>query len=333
MSPFVFGFVCQTLAIVPATWYYFVALPFDRRKDLTASRPPITTGEASGASLTNLPFFVAFFEPFGVLFVREPSYLDTVHVLSIGACIFFYQNACVFVVDLLESCCRLVNGNKVFSNPCTSRKNGGIFMPDYGYKSKLIQDGRMIAEVKKIQKSEYAAYMLHTSGVFIDAPYDAETAFIMRQIYSCDDDFVEAEKIENARKNRAWRLKGRIAEIITEYDSATFCTLTFTDEYLASTSPETRRRYVARFLKEQSNGLPYVANKDFGGKKGREHYHAVCAFRLNPTAWPCGALNVKKIRDSSKPLKIAKYLSKLTNHAIKETAKRNAAIFSRGGSK
>lgn len=202
-------------------------------------------------------------------------------------------------------------------------------MPDYGYKSKLLQDGKMIAEVKKIQKSEFAAYVYHTTGEVLTAPYDAQTAYIMRQIYSVDPDFVEAEKIENARKNRAWRMKERIADIVTEYDNATFCTLTFTDEYLASTSSKTRRVYVTRYLKEQSAGLPYVANIDFGGKNGREHYHAVCAFRLDPKQWECGALNVKKIRDSSKPLKLARYISKLTNHAIKETAKRNAAIYSR----
>lgn len=203
-------------------------------------------------------------------------------------------------------------------------------MPDYEYKSKLIQDGKMIAEVKKIQKSEYAALVYAKYGTLIDSPYDAETARLMRIIYSCDPDFVEAEKIENARKNRAWRLKNSIASIVSEYtENATFATLTFSDDYLASTSPKTRRVYVTRYLKEQSGGLPYVANIDFGGKYGREHYHAVCAFRLDRKKWECGFLYVKKIRDSSVPLKLAKYISKLTNHAIKETAKRNAIIYSR----
>lgn len=201
--------------------------------------------------------------------------------------------------------------------------------PDYKRKSELLKDGTMIAEVKRIQKSEFAAYALATTGEVYKAPYDAKTVFYKRLALSTNPDFKEAEKIENARKSRAWRLRERIEKIISCYDSSTFCTLTFTDLYLASTSAETRRRYVTRFLKEQSGGLPYVANIDFGGKNGREHYHAVCAFRLNPTAWPCGALNVRKIHDSSKPLKLAKYVSKLSNHAIKETAKRSVIIYSR----
>ena len=52
-----------------------------------------------------------------------------------------------------------------------------------------------------------------------------------------------------------------------------FCTLTFGPEILASTTAETRAIYVKRFLKATFGA--YVANLDYGGKNGREHYHAV----------------------------------------------------------
>lgn len=108
-----------------------------------------------------------------------------------------------------------------------------------------------------------------------------------------------------------------------------FVTLTFTDEVLASTSAETRRRYVQRYLKSQAQGRKYVANIDFGKENHREHYHAVVEGRLDPLQWSYGALNVKQVRKTSKPAALAKYVAKLSNHAIKETCKRSVLIYSR----
>jgi len=201
--------------------------------------------------------------------------------------------------------------------------------PDYRRKSELLKDGTMYREVKRIRKSEYAYYAFVEYGEIVEAPYDPQTAMQKRQSLSADADFQECEKIVHAQSNRTVRLRSRVEHIIKDYDNPTFCTLTFTDDYLASTNELTRRRYVTRFLKEQSGGLPYVANIDFGGKNGREHFHAVCGFRLDPKQWQCGALRVQKVRKSSDPHKLARYISKLTNHAIKETAKRNAIIYSR----
>ena len=201
--------------------------------------------------------------------------------------------------------------------------------PDYRRKSELLKDGTMYREVKRIRKSEFAAYALTAFGEVIDAPYDYQTALEKRQSLASDADFQECEKIIHAQGNRTFRLRTRVEHIINDYDNPTFCTLTFSNDYLASTNELTRRRYVTRFLKEQSGGFPYVANVDYGKKNGREHYHAVCGFRLDPKQWQCGALRVQKVRKTSEPIKLAKYISKLTNHAIKETAKRNAIIYSR----
>lgn len=109
-----------------------------------------------------------------------------------------------------------------------------------------------------------------------------------------------------------------------------FLTLTFNNKTLNNTSSDTRRKYVRRFLKE--NCVCYVANKDFGGRNGREHYHAVVLVKgqLNYTNWSYGALNGQKIRlNGTSNTKLAKYVSKLTNHAIKKTCKRNVLIYSR----
>lgn len=202
-------------------------------------------------------------------------------------------------------------------------------MPDYGLKSRLLQDGKMIAEVKKINRSFFADWKLQTTGEYIKASYDSETVISLYQELSKDADFQEAERIVHASINRTSRLRSRVQKIITEYDNPTFCTLTFTDDVFAKTSAQTRRKYVTLFLKAQSRGLPYVANIDFGAQKGREHYHAVCAFRICPKEWEYGSLNVQKVRSASDDLKLSKYVSKLTNHAIKETARRNAIIYSR----
>lgn len=126
---------------------------------------------------------------------------------------------------------------------------------------------------------------------------------------------VQMNALATNRWKKTQRLKDRIAALIGESNGkATFVTLTFTDAVLDSTNEETRRRYVARYLK--ASGHRYVANIDYGDKNGREHYHAVVSGRLDPTAWQCGALHVKPIR-ANNPEKLAKYVTKLTFHAIK----------------
>lgn len=75
-----------------------------------------------------------------------------------------------------------------------------------------------------------------------------------------------------------------------------------------------------------------MANKDFGATNGREHYHAVVLVKgkLNYSKWRYGCLNGQKIRlNGISNEKLAKYLSKLTNHAVKETCKRSVLIYSR----
>ena len=107
-----------------------------------------------------------------------------------------------------------------------------------------------------------------------------------------------------------------------------FITLTFNDASLNNLSYSTRRKRVREFLKSQC--ALYVANIDFGKKNGREHYHAVVSNRVDPSLWAYGSCNAIKItRYNSKAL--AKYVNKLTNHALKDTANKGASIiYSKG---
>lgn len=81
-----------------------------------------------------------------------------------------------------------------------------------------------------------------------------------------------AMRLNESKKRKTSKVREKIEELVYS-GNAIFITLTFTDETLKNTSFETRRRYVARYLK--ANSKNYVANVDFGSKNKREHYHAV----------------------------------------------------------
>ena len=107
-----------------------------------------------------------------------------------------------------------------------------------------------------------------------------------------------------------------------------FLTLTFTDEVLRKTTENTRRQTIRRYLK--SFGFPYVANIDYGKKNGREHYHAVIQTdHVDYSAYTYGAINGEKIHSAEDYVKLSKYVAKLTNHAIKQTNKRQVIIYSK----
>lgn len=141
----------------------------------------------------------------------------------------------------------------------------------------------------------------------------------------------EAVRINQASYKRVKRLKSRISEMIAT-KRAIFLTLTFNDVTLTTTSVDTRRKAVCRFLKDQ--GVQYVANIDYGAQNGREHYHAVIVPKLQAvdgSSWRVhGAINFERVRvKASSTPRLSKYVDKLTNHAIKETTKRCTIIYSR----
>ena len=137
---------------------------------------------------------------------------------------------------------------------------------------------------------------------------------------------IEAEKINKAYYTRKKRLQTHIENMLNR-GTCHFLTVTFKDDVLNSTTPQTRRRYVARFLK--SLAPVYIANIDFGAQNGREHYHAIVrSDTADVSSWQYGFTNVQKVRSEKDAAALAKYTSKLTNHAIKDTTKGSRLIYS-----
>lgn len=139
----------------------------------------------------------------------------------------------------------------------------------------------------------------------------------------------EAKRINSAHYSRSRRLWKRIYSMMSK-GQCIFLTFTFTDKTLNETTFENRRRYVREFLKSQSDY--YVANLDFGSDNEREHYHAVIlADSVDYSKWHrYGAIKGLKCKCSVNDAKrLSKYVSKLTNHAIKETTRQSRLIYGR----
>lgn len=157
----------------------------------------------------------------------------------------------------------------------------------------------------------------------------------------------ELDKIIRSFNARRKRLKFRLQSMVDD-GQCYFITLTFNNDLLKKTDSATRRKYVTRFLKLVSPC--YVANIDFGSKNGREHYHAVIrSDQLNDlvykhykkfgwacckcdqfAAWTYGFYTIKKVAAEDRDInKLATYLSKLTNHAIKALGARSYMIYSK----
>lgn len=187
--------------------------------------------------------------------------------------------------------------------------------------------------MNKIRRSFACHDILVGTGVICDGAMDYSEALelysIMQDKYgleACNT----AEQLARRRSEKLSRVRRRIKNILKDYPESVFVTLTFDDECLNNTSSDTRRRYVHYWLKCQSDA--YIANIDFGEKKGREHYHAVVGGLVDPKTWTHGACNVKRIRidDKRSSTKIAKYILKLANHALKSTTECHKPIYSRG---
>lgn len=194
-------------------------------------------------------------------------------------------------------------------------------MVDYEYKSLVLRSG--FCELRR--KVDFAFYLerYHLENNF-SIPY--EEAYSIFAQYGELMEWGEAGKINKAFYERVKRLKKRVAELISS--PSVFLSLTFTDAVLASTSAQTRRKYVTRYLK--ANYPNYIANIDFGKTNGREHYHALIqGDNVCYKDWHCyGAIKGERVVVENVTA-LAKYVSKLTNHAIKETTKRSAVIYSR----
>lgn len=206
---------------------------------------------------------------------------------------------------------------------------------DYAYKSSILKTDLC----KRINYIDKRTFLNNMDGVVSDNDLDNKYFDLLLQ-YTYKD-VLEARKINKANFYRVRRLVKRISDMLVS-GHCIFCTFNFSDDVLNNTSVETRRQYVRKYLKQYR--CTYVANIDFGGNHhyidrqgkervatNREHYHALISIdKLPKDGWLYGFQWLEHVRlTSTSDIKLSKYISKLTNHAIKETTKRTAIIYSR----
>ena len=180
----------------------------------------------------------------------------------------------------------------------------------------------------KIPDNDFCNYLNYgtTTPQIEDWKKRVEYADLISSELACFDSETldKANKLINARKQKAKRVRKRLDEILK--NDALFLTFTFTDETLQTTTFEFRKRYIRDWLSKLN--CPYVANLDFGKKNGREHYHAVVAISsVDFSSYSLGSLNGIKIKSGSSSIALSRYIVKLTSHCLKNTAR--TIIYSR----
>lgn len=207
--------------------------------------------------------------------------------------------------------------------------------PNYEFKARVIEEGFCDIE-KTISKVFFDARKRDFSKSIdeyekIDELRTAsETQSFLLENHK--DEYLEAGKINHAEYQKKKRLKDRIQDMVFS-GPCLFLTLTFSDETLQNTTAQTRRLYVSRYLR--GFGVRAIANIDFGKENGREHYHAVIQLaKIQLDSWSHGFSFAEVVRNKRKKdgssadaKRLAKYVAKLTSHAIKVTTKRQALMY------
>jgi hypothetical protein len=197
----------------------------------------------------------------------------------------------------------------------------------------IILENKLHREVGQLSLKNYRLYQKEVNGLYYPTLNDYSFQDLENEI----KEFVNlygyttykvATNVNHASYKRTARLKERIREAV-ESGSAWFITITFNPETLSKTNEQTRRKYVSRWLKSLTSF--YVANIDYGAKNSREHYHAIITSdQRPPKTWSYGFIDILKVKTTENDTKrISKYISKLTNHAIKHTTKSKRIIYSR----
>ncbi len=197
----------------------------------------------------------------------------------------------------------------------------------------IILKNKLHREAGELSLKAYRLYQKEVNGLY----YPSLKNYSFEKLMNEKEGFIKqygsttlkiANNLNHAFYKRVARLKERIKEAV-ESGKAWFITITFDPETLEHTNEKTRRVYVSRWLKTLSPF--YVANIDYGETTGREHYHAVITSdQRPPKSWTYGFVDILKVKTTETDTKrISKYISKLTNHAIKHTTKGKRIIYSR----
>ena len=197
----------------------------------------------------------------------------------------------------------------------------------------IILENKLHCEVGDLSLKSYRLYQREVNGLY----YPSLKNYSFEKLIKEKETFIKkygnttlkiANNLNHASYKRVARLKERIKEAV-ESGSAYFITITFNPTTLENTNEQTRRKYVSRWLKSLTPF--YVANIDYGEKNGREHYHAVITSDTRPPkSWNYGFIDILKVNTTETDTKrVSKYISKLTNHAIKHTTKSKRIIYSR----
>lgn len=196
-----------------------------------------------------------------------------------------------------------------------------ILMANYELRSAAVISG-LLTRVKRTRRLKFYAFKCNDVNAALYHEYEA--LFDEAENKELYAEAIRAAASDFKRNNR---LKNRISDFMSK-GTCVFVTLTFRDSVLEFTSADTRRQYVRKFLKSCSQY--YVANIDFGDLNDREHYHGIVVCEnVDMDGWKYGYAYCERIKTTSNRLRLAKYISKLANHAVKETCKRNHLIYSR----
>ena len=202
---------------------------------------------------------------------------------------------------------------------------------DNAFKRKVLlkEIDKKVALVKRDNyKKVVVNYLIDNDGeVFYSLPTNSWNEMLApyRKGYNMIDC---ADRLNESKYRKAKKVRDKITSLVLS-NTALFITLTFNDKTMAKTDTEKRRRLVQRYLKQNCN--EYVANIDFGKTNGREHYHAVVSDTLCLQSWfKYGSIDVMHIRPfESSPKALSKYITKLTNHALKVGSIAPRLIYSR----
>lgn len=209
---------------------------------------------------------------------------------------------------------------------------------DYSYKSYILNNfNKLLIAERKATMFSYSQSLFNTYGLVNYSmkeyltKHNRETYLELKEycdLTNLSKELKECSRINHASFERVKRLKDRVMDILST-GCASFITLTFTNKVFKDTNELTRRKYVSRWLR--SFGVPYVANIDYGKNTNREHYHAVIGCSIPFKSWSYGFSDIEPIKTKTENdiICLSKYVSKLTNHAIKETTKRCALLYSR----